>query len=95
MHRIRAEWAKLDHAVIAAAVHQWRRNLSRVVKAGGGHFEHFFDLDVVFLAITTTFLTVVDQSNTCTLIGWFGLIAVVGCDSAIGQHGDCLIRKVK
>ena len=24
-HRIRTEWAKLDHAVIAAAVRQWRR----------------------------------------------------------------------
>jgi len=24
-HHIRTEWAKLDHAVIAAAVHQWRR----------------------------------------------------------------------
>ena len=27
-HRIRTEWAKLDHAVIAAAVRQWRRRLS-------------------------------------------------------------------
>ena len=26
---IRTEWAKLDHAVIAAAVHQWRRRLSQ------------------------------------------------------------------
>jgi len=24
-HRIRTEWTKLDHAVIAAAVRQWRR----------------------------------------------------------------------
>jgi len=23
-HRIRTEWAKLDHAIIAAAVRQWR-----------------------------------------------------------------------
>jgi len=37
-HRIRTEWTKLDHAVIAAAVHQWRRCLSGYVKAGGGHF---------------------------------------------------------
>jgi len=32
------------------------------------------DLDIVFSAITTTFLTVVDQSNTCTQIArplWF------------------------
>jgi len=33
-----------------------------------------FDLDIVFSAITTTFLIVVDQSNTCTKIAtlvWF------------------------
>ena len=41
-HCIRTEWAKLDHAVIAAAVRQWRRRLSACVKAGGGHFEHCF-----------------------------------------------------
>ena len=42
-HHIRAEWAKLDHAVIAAAVRQWRRcRLSACVRAGGGHFEHCF-----------------------------------------------------
>ena len=40
-HHIRTEWAKLDHAVIAAAVRQWRR-LSACVRAGGGHFEHCF-----------------------------------------------------
>ena len=27
-HRIRTEWAKLDHDVIAAAVRQWRHRLS-------------------------------------------------------------------
>ena len=31
-------WAQLDHAVIAAAVHQWRRRLSVSVKAGDGHY---------------------------------------------------------
>ena len=36
------EWAKLDHAVVAAAVRQWCRHLSDCVKAGGGHFEHWF-----------------------------------------------------
>jgi len=41
-HRIRTEWAKLDHAVIAAAVHEWRCHLSACVKAGDGHFEHWF-----------------------------------------------------
>jgi len=40
-HHIRTEWAKLDHAVIAAAMHQWRR-LSACVRPGGGHFEHCF-----------------------------------------------------
>jgi len=37
----------------------------------------FFYFDIVFAAITATFLAVVDQSNSCTLIGRFGLIAVV------------------
>jgi len=41
-HRIRTERAKLNHAVIAASVHQWRRRLSGCVKAGGDHFEHCF-----------------------------------------------------
>ena len=41
-HHIRTEWAKLDHAVIAAAVRVWHRRLSACVKAGGGHFEHCF-----------------------------------------------------
>jgi len=41
-HRIRIDWAKLDHDVIAAAVRQWRRRLSACVKACGGHFEHRF-----------------------------------------------------
>jgi len=78
-HRIRTEWTKLDHAVTAAAVHQWRRRLSVSVKAGDGHFEHCFDFDIVFAAITATFLAVVDQSNSCTL-GRFGSIAVVSYD---------------
>ena len=41
-HRIITEWTKLDHAVVAAAVHQWRRRLSVSVKAGDGHFKHYF-----------------------------------------------------
>jgi len=41
-YRIRTEFAKLDHAAIAAAVRQWRRRLSAYTKAGGGHFEHCF-----------------------------------------------------
>jgi len=44
--RIRTEWAKLDHAVIAAAVHQWRRRLS--VNPGGGHLEQFLMSSLCF-----------------------------------------------
>jgi len=42
MHRIRTDWTKLDNAVIAAAVRQWRIVLSVSIKAGSGHFEHCF-----------------------------------------------------
>jgi len=41
-HRIRTEWAKLDYAVIVAAVRQCCRHLSACVKVGGCHFEHCF-----------------------------------------------------
>ena len=41
-HHITTEWAKLDHAVIAAAVRQWRRRLSACVRAGDGNFSHCF-----------------------------------------------------
>jgi len=41
-HRSRTEWVKLNHAVIAADVRQWRRCLAASVRAGGGHFEHCF-----------------------------------------------------
>ena len=73
-HRIRTESTKLDHAVIADAVHQWRRRLSVSAKAATVISSIVFDLDIVFSAITTTFLTVVYQSNTCTQIArpvWF------------------------
>ena len=62
-NRIRTEWTKLD-------VHQWHRHLSACVKAGGGHFGHFFDFDIVFAAITATFLTVIDQSHANRPV-WF------------------------
>ena len=55
-HRIRTEWAKLDHAVIAVAAHQWRRRLSACVTADGGHSSTVFDFDIVF----ATVLAVVD-----------------------------------
>ena len=38
--RLQYEWASLDHAIIVAAIRQWRRRLSACVKAAGGHFEH-------------------------------------------------------
>jgi len=41
-HRLRAEWSNLNHAVVAAAIHQWHRRLSACDKADGGHFEHRF-----------------------------------------------------
>ena len=31
------------------------------IKASDGHFKHFFDFDIVFLAITITFFTVADS----------------------------------
>jgi len=51
----RTEWAKLDHAVISLRLRQGRRRPFQPL--------FFLDLDVVFSAITTTFFTVVDQSN--------------------------------
>jgi len=41
-HRIRTEWANLDHAVIVAAMCQWRRRLYPCFRVGGGNFEHCF-----------------------------------------------------
>jgi len=72
-HHIKSECAKLDHAVIAASLNQWLRCLSGCMKAGNSHSEYCFDLDIVFSAITTTFLSVIDRSNTCTqiAIAWF------------------------
>jgi len=40
--RIRTEWAKLRHVIIAAAVRQWRHRLSACVMADSGNFEHCF-----------------------------------------------------
>ena len=35
-------WSNLDHAVVTAAIRQWRRRLSACLQTGGGHFEHYF-----------------------------------------------------
>jgi len=32
----------VQHAVVTAAIRQWRCRLSACVQAGGGHFEHYF-----------------------------------------------------
>jgi len=36
-----AEWAALDHSIIASAIAQWRLRLHACVRAAGEHFEHF------------------------------------------------------
>jgi len=33
--RLLTKWPELDHAIIAAAVKQWRHHLTACVKAGG------------------------------------------------------------
>jgi len=74
------ELSGLDHAVIAAAAHQSRRNLSSCIMAGSGHFEHclwFRHCVCSNNCVVATFLAVVDQLNSCTLIGRFGLITAV------------------
>jgi len=50
-YRIRTEWAKLEHAVIAATVGQWRRRLSACVRAGVAVVisRTAFNSDIVFL----------------------------------------------
>jgi len=46
-HRIKTEWSKLDHAVIAASLHQWRR--LRVRQGRRWSFSNtVFYLDTVF-----------------------------------------------
>jgi len=55
--RIKTEWTmQASHVIIAAAVRQWRRRLSACVMAGSGHFEHCFNPDIVFFAITVAFV---------------------------------------
>ena len=98
-HHIRTEWTwtKLDHAVIAASVHQWRLISQGASRPTAVISSTVYDYDIVFSAITTsstTCLTVVDQLNSCTLIGRFGSIPVVS-DFVLCNHGDCLFRTVK
>jgi len=39
-----------------------------------------FLISILFAAMTATFLAITDQSNSCSLTGQFGLIAVVSYD---------------
>jgi len=60
------QWAKLYHAIIAAAVRLWRhRRPSACVRVSGGHFisSSAFNSDIVFFPITAAFETFVDQPN--------------------------------
>ena len=93
-HRIRTKWAQLDHAIIVASVHQWRRRLSVFVNAVGGHSEHcFFDFDNCFCRHNCDlFAVVIDRSNSCTPTCRFGLVSVMIL--CFTTHGDCLIRNV-
>jgi len=47
-HRIKTESARLDHAIIAAVVRQWRRRLSVCVRAGVVILSTAFNSDIVF-----------------------------------------------
>jgi len=47
--RIRTEWAKLYHAIIAADVCQWRRRLSACVRQAVVISSTAFNSDIVFL----------------------------------------------
>jgi len=70
-HHIRTEWAKPDPAVIAPVASSSLRVRWGQRRSFGALFVY---LDIVISAITTTFLTVVDQSNTYTQIArpvWF------------------------
>jgi len=48
-HRIRTDWAKLDHAITAAAVRQWRQRLSACVRGAVVISSTAFNSDIVFL----------------------------------------------
>jgi len=65
-HRVRTEWITpslqllcISGVVVSQCASRPAAVVSRTV----------FDLNVVFAAITATFLAVVDHSNSCTVIG--------------------------
>jgi len=59
---------------IIGVVNRISRRASRLVAVIS---DTVFDFDIVFAAVTATFLAVIDQSSNCMPIYWFGLIAVV------------------
>ena len=70
-YRVRTEWTKLDHAVTATAVRQWRRRLLVSVKAGDGHFDCFYFRHCV-CTLTGRFgsIAVVNDSVLCNRPTW-------------------------
>jgi len=93
-HRMKTERAKLDHAVVAAAVRRWRRRLSACDRARGGHFEHSFYFWHRVFAITAADEAFVDQSNrTVQLQADIPVWSVTTLCVLI--HNDRLIHKVK
>jgi len=89
--RIRTEWAKLYHAIIAAAVRQWRRRLSVRVRVSSTAF----NCGIVSFAITVAFEAFVD-SRIQQLISPSDFLAVVRYDVVcVLMHDGRLIHKVK
>ena len=81
-HRIRTEWAKLDHAV-KAAVHQWR--LSARVNSGGGHLEHCCWFWHFVCGDNCYFPCCRWPVEQLHIIGRFGSIAVVTVSNSQGK----------
>ena len=99
-HRIKTEWAKLNHAVIAAAVHRWRRRLSgsqRAKKAGDGHFRTLYS-SRLYLCSDNCYISYcrwsVKQLHANRPV-WLIICSWSVMTSCFAIHGDCLIRKVK
>jgi len=68
-HRIRTElaisWITPSLQLLCIII-SWRRVSQRASRLVTVILSTVFDFDIVFSATTRTFLTVVDQSNTCT-----------------------------
>jgi len=73
----------LDHIVIELLCISGIVVSQRVLKPAVVILKTVFDVNVMFAAIAAIFLAVIDQSNSCTLLGRLGLIAVVSYDSVL------------